>query len=275
MKYWLIFFIICFCLFKSHSQTNYILAGDTDTNKVFYYDIVDLHPYWQEEYFDMNNDGIDDFKFAAGENHYMNYWVASSGINSLNENLVFVDDQQNPKILNPGDTIGKNSNWSRNNTSFYSHCEAYFPEYSSVYSGIWNNVNDKHVGTLLVCGTDSLLGWFLISVNSSHISIKSFAIQKYNIEQPDTTETPDSIINNLHLIIFPDMATHRVIVKAPEIFKKNYSFNIYNIHGVKLFQSDLFRNEMVWDVPHSLSGIFIVNVFLEEKCVMRKKIAFY
>jgi hypothetical protein len=271
MKYWLIFFIICFCLLKSHSQTNYILAGDTDTNKVFYYDIVDAYPSYDS--YDMNNDGVDDFTFSAGEKHYMNYWFEASGIISLNENLVFVDDQLNPKILNSGDTIGKDSSWSRSNTNFYYHYVADLPEPNSVYSGIWNNVNDKYVGTMVVSGTDSLMGWFLISVSGSFITIKSFAIQKYNQTEDDSIPPVKPPVNGV--FVFFDRANNSLLIKVPENSKKEFSAEIYNMQGIKIFQSDLFDSEMKWIAPAALSGIFIVEVFNNEFCITKKKIAFF
>lgn len=121
-----------------------------------------------EFFFDINSDGIDDFRFYAFYNYSPCIYTSELSINTLSDSAkIIVNDTINsPAILSFGDTVQYYSNWKAGELTlfdYYSQCDMGGGGTESRF-GTWYGIENQYIGLKLELNNLLFYAWVNISV---------------------------------------------------------------------------------------------------------------
>ena len=182
MKTYFVFlslFVILLSCTKDEPATvfpDYILAGEKDqfrlkgimytriqpASRLLWDDYNNL-PIYEDYSIDLNNDGVDDFKFIRSRVYTDDYDSLKIRLVTLDENEL-VAHPDNPEIIDAihlFDTINAQSNWIHDVNIIY---DEYQVNADTVRVGVWQNQQLKYIGARIHHDDQWLYGWIGISV---------------------------------------------------------------------------------------------------------------
>ena len=159
-----------------------ISAGQTLGTGIYYADIQDTsisfnYPSSQGEIvLDLNGDQVADFKLTFYGSASPGHSLAGSHLIPLNQNAIVVSPSNTDwaDTLTEASTISSGLVWSSDTCLLYSFSNFY--QGSSSSAGLWNNVNDRYIGTRITLNGNSLWGWIRFRIsNGWNLTILEYA----------------------------------------------------------------------------------------------------
>lgn len=172
-------------------NTGHLLVGDlsanaslTSTVEMLYMLYDPEHRVTQKFEFDLDNDGIDDFKFDIASSPSWTSGFEVVRLQSLHTNALFMSNDSivSPEILDIGDTISIMNNAIVNASDeygarlhYYSRTGPPFGEQIITRFGLWNGADHKHVGLMVKKSNVIIYGWAEISIDGEGMYIHKIA----------------------------------------------------------------------------------------------------
>ncbi|MCK4676525.1 MAG: PKD domain-containing protein, partial [Bacteroidales bacterium] len=160
------------------SIPSYLYAGQKDEEHIIYKDIIpDLLIYEDEAFWDVDEDGVTDLRFAGGCNTSPSGYTEAQYFEPLNNNEYYAYSSnicwvEKLDYLAP---ISPTDGWIVGNG-----CLNDYNSYTiAPPDGLWND-QDGYLGFRIIRESDTLIGWFHISVPSCGVVMKEYAYMHYS-----------------------------------------------------------------------------------------------
>jgi hypothetical protein len=276
----LLFFIL-FVGFAGLLNAQNIIAGQHSTSD-YYYDYIPDTIIQQaypggDFYIDINNDGINDFKFHLDPGSGALGWQSHSAyISALNNNeivlayndtckdtnQVYLYNRGMARAFNNSDTINSTAKWV--NKVYLEYLDSHYLGYSC--SGSYG-VNPAYVGLKVIKWTDTLYAWveiksWTVDYYSSiyYLTLGSYACNKGNVGLQQIS------FNSSECNIYPNPSADNLTI---ETMQKS-EIEILNIEGQILKSIAANDNTTTIDVSSFARGMYFVKVKSEKGIAVNK-----
>ena len=240
-----------------------IMAGQTTGTNIVYHDIDDLHidsPDWNtsdEEYMDLNEDGIIDIKLMTNFTYWshLNYMSISATADAFDD-CHYSTLADHPDWIQKhamGDVIDSSLNWYTEPGPLYGG--TFRKEYTSkVTEGIF--IGDGYMA-YRIYSIDTMYGWIRISCNVSfdgaHLTVYDYAYQSAAAGISQAAEI------SLHPLFHVN--GDQLIVEIPEeIYDASSLMNCYDLSGRQIFQLDPGQGMSHIDISGYNHGLYILTL---------------
>lgn len=266
-----LFFVVelLFLTTESYSQNNFILAGDSLSKEVNFYDIEDetfiisrLTDSWGKpldsrcvKQFDLNKDGIYDIQIGGESYYHIVYHSDRLFANGQAGSLISTDN--GVKVYNYNERIDENCNWGNGST---------LVEYTNygINCSLWKNVFDKYLAVKMLTQSDTLLGWVKLSVYGyDKAIIKSYAVQK------SVKSQIEEIKNEKLFSVFPNPSNNFININIHELVRENY-LTILGENGQILNKYTIVNPFTHIDISNLKSGVYFLKMSNNERFEVRK-----
>lgn len=251
------FFIISSNIF---SQTNnYIITGDTVGSSIcpmLYQNPVDtsINSYSTDYtyiYFDLNNDGIDDYYFRS--HSYSVSWVhySSSAIYPIDTNCYISSaiGYYEANIYDDNDTIDNEMDWINSDLilSLYTNYMG-----DETYGGYWMNSENKYLGLMMIINSDTIFGWCRLSVELfSEITVHDYALAEC-INYSRENNNPEKFR------IFLNPCSDYFYIICNESLP--YVMEIFDMEGKMILKQNVLANTNYVNVTDFQKGLYMVKI---------------
>jgi len=271
----LFIFLIFFLNTIGKSQHVTLNAGDTDSTKVTFYDIVPdttiicAYPNQQQMLLDLNHDGTDDIK-VIGYRFQNGAGLIEQGVylNILQGEILkdtTVSNQVN--VLSLNDTIQNNNHWQNTSqyyVSYYYYLPAAPPGHPTTIAR-YGNVSNKYFAYRMYNATDTVYYWIKFSTSNYSLILKEYAsIPKGVII---TSVIKDSVKD---LFIAPN-PNNGIFNLYSDNEKSDVIISITDMIGRKIFKSEIRKNIEI-NLSQQPKGLYFLEIVSDKHSEIRKLI---
>lgn len=250
--------------------SQFIIAGLIDSNGV-YVDIADttfahnipIHdPHYQNYFFDMNNDAVNDFKLTL----YDKFWMGSVAATNEDKSVQITALVSNASIaskdtsyycpvcpnnlrtnvvslFNSGDTINESLN------NFSNSAYIWYDNWSDIY---YSDFGKHYIATKLTIIDSTILSWIQVDIRQDSITILDY----YN-----KTEIPTSLTENVlsEINIYPN-PSNGVINIDLGLMRKEINITIINSLGQNIY-SNKYKNCKLIQLENEITeGVYFIKI---------------
>ncbi|HOW24490.1 MAG TPA: hypothetical protein PK711_02370 [Bacteroidales bacterium] len=244
------------CLVLS-ANAQYIIAGQTSGNHIYYFDIEDVIFYAEPNNpvtFPINIDGgWFDLQFGAYLfiGHYSTSYgseVAPLGSTSIS---VLIGEDNWINKFNPGDTIDFSLIWQSEPGILESYYEDDFG--NSVIQGVFHG--EGYMG-FKIDSPDFIIGWIRLDIFWSEVTIYDYAFYS------DTYVSDIEINKQDFEILFQNPVTDNLLLHLNSSYENtSYYYRLFNLPGRELENGILHEGSNTIDLQHLSSGVFMLQVW--------------
>lgn len=254
----------------SLSVPNYFKAGYKIGADVHYHDLIpdtvvgQVYLNSSENFnFDLNADGVNDFKFSSAHSGSPSQSYGYSNVQSLNNNSICVTlpGSLTPDTLRSKSMINKDLFWGNGTFNLASYTFMSVPPWTNSTSGIWYNVNDLFMGLKVVINSDTIYAWVRLSVTPTRIVIKDYAWQQPVAGIDLQTDKPS-------FNVYPNPASDFIFVNA----ETKGALYFYSSIGQEVYSGDLDNGPNKIDISAFPAGIYVIKVTGNNSTLTRKLI---
>lgn len=164
------------------SYSDHIIAGKTEGLGILYSGIIndtlffDYPSSSSNRFIDMNEDGKNDFELRFSGTASPGHQNSKNSIVALGSSFLeaFELEQMMADTIPLNDTINNVISWVNDTCILYNYY--WDASGASSNSGLWNNLNNKYIGTRILVGDKVLYGWIRIKItNGWNLTLLDYA----------------------------------------------------------------------------------------------------
>lgn len=261
------------------NNSEFVVTG-LHPNKQYYHDItpdttiiahsIGTYGAYNSIHLDINNDGINDFKFEARRSGGLGPPYGGTSITPLNGNQISINSELafSPRILADAllnnDTINCLKSWSDKSANLAYFFAQQCGPYCQANIFLSDTVR-RYIGVRLFINTDTIYGW----IKLKDVTYNQFTLMEYacNQEYTGINET-----NSLSLLkIYPCPAKNELTIETPKNQREGVLI-IYNLYGSELLKQQITSSKTNLDIGNWANGYYLIKLISKNKTYLGKLI---